>query len=231
MVSRSESTKELASALAKAQAEFPAIQKNRTAKVIMKAGGNYSYKYADLSDILSAVTPILSKNGLSLSQSPTMIEGKLALETTLMHSSGEWISGVYPLKSYDRPQEMGSEITYARRYTATSFLGIHADEDDDGALAQQSEKKPLPPAKPRPVAPVDVPPSEFKVTFGKFKGFKLSEVNIHELASYMHYIEAKAEEDAKPITGQVLAFMNAAAAHIETRMPKDSALDGHRAVK
>lgn len=130
-MSRSESIKELAAALAAAQGSFPPIVKNKTAKVPMKAGGQYSYKYADLSEIFDCIMPTLSKNGLAITQSPTMDAAHgLILETTIMHSSGEWVSGLYPLNKKERPQEMGSEISYAKRYTITSMLGIQADDTD-----------------------------------------------------------------------------------------------------
>lgn len=151
-MNHSESLKELAAALSKAQGEFEAIPKNRTAEIPAKAGGKYTYRYADLADLISAVTPALSRNGLSITQSPTLIEGRLTLETTIMHASGEWKSGFYPLQSFERAQEMGSEITYARRYTLAAMLGVHAEEDEDGNLATQGSPKNSPPvATVRPI--------------------------------------------------------------------------------
>jgi hypothetical protein len=138
---KSPSIKELAAALSKSQGEFPPIPKSRSADVALKSGGRYKYKYADLADIIGAITPTLAKNGISVSQQiATDIEG-MYLETTLMHTSGEWITGRYPLSKRERPQEMGSEITYARRYTLTSALGIHADEDDDGVAAMAARER------------------------------------------------------------------------------------------
>lgn len=213
-MAKSESIKELAAALSKAQGEFPTIAKNKTAKVPMKAGGQYSYRYADLADVISATAPVLSRNGLGISQVPTISNGKLVLETTLMHASGEWISSEYPLATHDRPQEMGSEITYGRRYTMTSVLGIHGDEDDDGALAQNAprpqamETKRSEPAKRDPFE--SVPIDEYVGTFGKYKGQKLKDIDIYELNSYVKFIKESAERDGKEIQGQVLAFVTAA---------------------
>lgn len=131
-MNKSESIKELAKALSAAQGEFPMIPKTKKAKVKMKAGGEFSYNYADLSDIIKIISPVLSKNGLSISQDPVMIGDCFYLETTLMHSSGEWKTGLYPMRLLPTPQEQGAEITYSRRYALTSCLGIHADEDTDG---------------------------------------------------------------------------------------------------
>lgn len=214
-MSRSESIKSLAAALSKAQGEFPLIPKKRTAKM-----GTYTYKYADLSEILQAVSPILSSNGLSVTQAPTVHLEKLCLQTTLMHESGEWSESFYPLGTYERPQEMGSEITYARRYTLTSVLGIQADEDDDGTLAQQSS---VPQAKTKPIiaTATDEDPGDFVPSFGKYKDQALRSVDIYDLSSYVAYIEKKAIEDGKPIQGKVLAFMTAATKFIGSRMAKE----------
>jgi hypothetical protein len=133
----SPSIKELAIALAKAQGEFPAIPKNRTAEFFSKkTGETRAYKYADLADLIAAVTPKLSKHGLSITQDLTLLGDRLVLETTILHTSGEWKSGVYPLQVYDHPQDQGSAITYARRYTVSAMLGVHADEDADGSTLQ-----------------------------------------------------------------------------------------------
>src|SRR5262249_29970571 len=58
------------------------------------------------------------------------------------HSSGGHLDSFYPLAMHDRPQEMGSEITYSKRYAGEAILGISSEEDDDGAAAQKSEKAP-----------------------------------------------------------------------------------------
>ncbi len=140
---KSESIKELAAALSKSQGEFPQIRKSRTAKIPMKAGGYYQFKYADLAEIFEAVLPTLSKNGLALSQNTEMRTEGLLLETMLMHSSGEWISSDYPLKLHEKAQEMGGEITYARRYTVTAVLGVQADDYDSDSISQNAGKEDL----------------------------------------------------------------------------------------
>jgi len=56
-------------ALASAQAKFEGIEKKKTARVRMKSGGEYTYKYADLADVLSSVRKHLGEFGLSVSQS------------------------------------------------------------------------------------------------------------------------------------------------------------------
>jgi hypothetical protein len=137
-IRQSQEIGKLAEALAQAQGNFKPIKKERTAK-IESSKGSYSYRYADLSDVLDAVRTPLANFGLALIQPITWHEEHPWLVTRLVHSSGEWIESLYPLGTYDRPQEMGSAITYARRYTLTALLGIAAEEDDDGGAAQRSE--------------------------------------------------------------------------------------------
>lgn len=146
-----ESTGKLAEALAAFQAEAPSVAKDKTAKVPMKSGGQYSYAYADLADVAAAAYPILSRHGLSFSCCPRRAEYGWEVVGRLMHSGGESLEGSLPLNG-NSPQELGSSITYARRYLLGSMTGIVTDADDDGALAQgASRAKPKPvPAKPEP---------------------------------------------------------------------------------
>jgi hypothetical protein len=154
---QSEQIGELAAALAKAQAEIKAPKKGRTAKVPTKAGGSYSYNYADLADVIECYRPALTKHGLALTQPIRIQDGHMVLVTKLLHASGQWIASEYPLQNYDRPQEQGSAITYARRYAATSLLGIAAEDDDDGARAQDAEPRRREERRPEPEAEPDRP--------------------------------------------------------------------------
>ena len=140
----------LAGALAKVQANLPTIEKSKTATVAMKSGGTYSYKYADLADAVEKTYPLLAEHGLSFSASPTLnASGRFVLAYALLHESGEERSGEYPLPdpSSSRPQEIGSAITYARRYSFCAVTGLVTEEDDDGNLAQQTARRTLGPAQ------------------------------------------------------------------------------------
>jgi hypothetical protein len=135
----SDSIAELASALAAAQAEYVAVPKNKTARVKMKSGGEYSYKYADLADILSMALPVLSRQGIAFSQPHVLVDGKLRVVSYLLHKSGEWIhSDGIEISELGEPQQMGAESTYFRRYDGASLLGIAPDEDTD---AQDAGKR------------------------------------------------------------------------------------------
>lgn len=132
----SQSVGELIAALGAAQAEFPSVKKDRQ---------GYGYKYADLSSCLEAVREPLSKNGLSIVQFPSSIDGKQFLVTHLMHTSGEYITGEYIMETdvlakMNSCQAMGSALTYARRYSLAAMVGLTL-EDDDGASTSTRPKQ------------------------------------------------------------------------------------------
>ena len=149
--------KTLAAALAAFQQDVPHVKKDRTARV-QSDKGNYSYTYADLADVTAAALPALAKHGLSFSCKPTLDDaGNFVLAYTLRHAgSDESDSGTYPLPKTGTPQQVGSAISYGRRYVLSAVTGIVADEDDDGraggeastAKAQRrAQQKPQQPAE------------------------------------------------------------------------------------
>lgn len=128
-------TAELAKALVKAQSEMDNAALNKT-------NPHFKSKYADFVAIREATLPVLTKNGLAVTQYPAVRDdGTFVLRTRLMHESGEFIEGEYPI-AIDKPQAMGSALTYARRYSWSGITGIAADEDDDGQAARNSSGKP-----------------------------------------------------------------------------------------
>lgn len=121
----------IAGALAKAQGEFPAVEKTKTVRVRTKTGGMYEFSYAPLDTILAAVRPALTKNGLSITQ----VFADDTMMTVLIHESGQFLESRMKLPQRDVPQEFGSIISYYRRYAIQALLGIVAEEDDDGNIA------------------------------------------------------------------------------------------------
>jgi hypothetical protein len=128
----------LAAALAAVQAKLPEIRKGETATVPTKAGGTFRYSYASLGDVSLAILPLLGAAGLCWMTRPTVNEaGRLTLAYELRHTSGESVSGEYPL-SPGTPQEVGGQITYFRRYLLCAVTGVAPDgDDDDGAVASK----------------------------------------------------------------------------------------------
>lgn len=141
---RSESIKELAAALAKAQGEIKPAVKDKT----NPAFSGRVYRYADLAGIWDACRSALSSNGLSVVQMPVDSEpGRVALVTTLLHTSGEYLSATFSAPAItDRVngvQAIGSALTYLRRYALAAMVGVVADEDDDGQSAgSQQQQRP-----------------------------------------------------------------------------------------
>jgi hypothetical protein len=138
----SEQTNEIAAALAKAQGQMENAKYNKT-------NPHFRNKYADLAAIIEAVKKPLADNGIAFSQVTDIREETFVLVTTLMHSSGQWIESEYPLPlAADKPQVMGSALTYARRYELATICGIAAEEDNDaeGVAEAVGARKPPKPA-------------------------------------------------------------------------------------
>ena len=126
---RSEDIGELAAALAKAQGSMETVKKGSTNPF-------FNSTYADLADVVEAVKPHLSENGLAVVQMPETQDGKPVLTTMLMHSSGQFVMGTLELVVQKNDmQAFGSATTYARRYQYSGVTGAAADADDDGNAA------------------------------------------------------------------------------------------------
>lgn len=131
-------------ALLKAQESFPAIVRAKTAKVPTKSGGEYSYDYADLGDILRAVGPVLRANGLVLVQPIVSTPDGAAIRSKLVHApSGEQEVSDFPLPMDGAgAQQIGSLITYWRRYSAQAILGIVTESDSDARDVDVPRRQP-----------------------------------------------------------------------------------------
>ncbi len=156
---------EFAAALVAMQAEFTTIKKNREVIIKLKDRGEFKFKYADLAAILDHMRPLMKKHAFALTSGVVGTEG-MTLAVTLLHESGQSRSSLFPLHKTANPKELGSEITYMRRYGAVCLLGLATEDDDDGALgaaggARRAKEKAEP--KPRNKAKFDTASSEGKV--------------------------------------------------------------------
>ena len=134
----SENINELAEALSALQGQITDVHKDQQA---------YGYKYANLTQVLELVRPVLAAHSLSLIQIPGNADDKVSIETVLMHKSGQWISGTLEMpvvvsKSMNPAQAVGSVISYARRYSITSWLGISQSDNDAQAEVVEAKKAP-----------------------------------------------------------------------------------------
>lgn len=128
---QSEQLDQLAAALAAAQGAMENAPLN-------KVNPHFRSRYSDLAAIRDATVPALSKHGLCITQTTEVDDYGFRLVTKLMHASGQYIESVYPL-TLGKPQEMGSQMTYAKRYSWQGVCGISADEDDDANAAQETK--------------------------------------------------------------------------------------------
>lgn len=122
--------------LAKCQGEFPEIKKERVARVKGKTKDgkfyDYTFKYADLPDILTAVCPVTSKHGLALTHATIIKGGNIIVRCLLIDGeSGQWMACEYPACSFERSthQQIGNSLTYARRHTVCVLLGVAGQTD------------------------------------------------------------------------------------------------------
>ena len=150
----SESIAALAASLATAQGELKNVEKG-------KINPHFKSRYADIADGLDVVRPVFSKHGLSVVQATDYMPdtGVFVLVTRIIHKSGEWIESTYPLPTNGKPQDVGSALTYARRYALFSLAGVAGtDEDDDGNDAQNTTQARKPAARPAPPKVQTEPP-------------------------------------------------------------------------
>lgn len=105
--------------------------------------GNRTYKYLNLATILKTIKPVFEKHGLAFSQRVTFDNAGEArqvigtVETIIFDNEEQMVVCSYPFFVTGDPQQVGSAITYARRYSLYAVLGIFPDKDDDGAYAKQ----------------------------------------------------------------------------------------------
>jgi hypothetical protein len=121
----------LADALADLQQHLPDVAKDATAQ--------YG-KYATLTAVNKAVMPVMGERGLSFSGKATMHEGQFVFHYKLrLAGSDEVDEGFLPLPA-GTPQQVGSAVTYYRRYMICALTGVAPDdEDDDGQEAEHAE--------------------------------------------------------------------------------------------
>jgi hypothetical protein len=129
---RSESIGALVGALALAQSEIRAADKDRENPF-------YKSSYSTLASVWAACREQLGKNGIAVIQVPQLEGSAIVLYTWLAHKSGEWMRSRYPVNPAKHdPQGIGSAVSYARRYALAAMVGVYsADEDDDGEAASE----------------------------------------------------------------------------------------------
>lgn len=147
-----------------------ALQKKIGAITKDQTNPHFDHRYADINTVLGMIKPILNEEGVLVMQSLTNVDGIPAMKTTLMCENGkiEEVAILPPLpqplpnKRGNPSQEMGSSITYFRRYALSCMLALQS-VDDDGHSAAQPEapqkEKPKPKAQPEQTGNVNEIPT------------------------------------------------------------------------
>ena len=198
-MNKSETIVNLAIALTKAQAEWPAIGRDAT---------GFNNKYAPLDKVLAAVRPVLAKHELSFVQTPGTSDhiDQIVLTSMLVHSSGEFLEETMTMPvpqvgKSNAAQCYGAGLTYARRYSLEAFLGIASTEDTDGASGGQAKRKHSP--HPAPVEPL---PDDEQVIYegeaGDFWANVLALIDRYTAVQHAHNAAKNLGYTAVPGTGQ-----------------------------
>lgn len=154
-MTHSEQLDKLFTALAKFQGKVSTVAYDSKVKVKTKSGHSYEFEYASLKAVINATQSELSENGLAVTQLLDTDGDKTVMRTIITHSSGQFISGTFvlPIKQNDSAQEIGSTITYIRRYAYSSALRLNSDSDDDGNLSSGNSAEHKPTGSSKPSAP------------------------------------------------------------------------------
>lgn len=211
---KSESIKELSSALIKFNSKVSGISKDAK-------NPQFRSEYVTLDKLIEITRPLLQEVGLSVMQFPLSNEsGEIGVQSLLLHESGEYIeSNPLFMKTYKMvkggeyveafdPQTGGSYISYLRRYSYQAILCLNTGEDDDGNTASLNRNKPQQQNhvqqtprtnnnqninKENP-APSSTNAESLIMPAGKFKGMTLGDI-AKENPGYLKYI-ANTSNDA-----------------------------------
>lgn len=135
-MSEPDKASDFSAALVAALGELAEVPKDQSVKA-----GAINYKFADLGSVLTYVRPILAGHGLAIMQPVSSDGNDVMVVTEIHHTSGAFASyGRLTMPRGQTPQQTGSAITYARRYSLLSTLGL-ATVDDDGEAASKAPAK------------------------------------------------------------------------------------------
>ena len=107
---------------------------------------HFKNKFASLLAVANVVRPALAKHGLAFRQSVDILDGitcvvTYAFGTDKDNGPMEKAMATVPIRVVDNPQQMGSALTYAKRYCLLAAFGLVGDEDDDGEAASKAAPK------------------------------------------------------------------------------------------
>ena len=125
----------------------------------------FKSKYFDINKLIEVVNPVLSKHGLVLLQP---IEDNKVYSRLFDAESEKSVESWLELPNLSDPQKIGSAISYYRRYTLSSLLGLQAEDEDGNGLK----------AKPKPKPPEKLTDDRFKDALTALKENKITKATI-----------------------------------------------------
>ena len=147
---RSHNIGKLALALSQVQGEITGARKGSTNPF-------FQSNYADLASCWDACREPLAKNKLAVIQTTDNCKEGIMIITTLVHETGQYISGTLTLKpTKNDPQGIGSAITYGRRYALCAIVGLAQVDDDGNAASVGPQNYPTDNAEEKPITAAQV---------------------------------------------------------------------------
>ena len=125
---------------------FASVLSELTNPINDKTNPHFKKNYVTLEGLLSHIKPVLAKNNLSFTTPPIVTDGGAGVSLILMYRDGEKTEEkifdplILPI-SRPSAQDIGSALTYARRYMICSVFSIAGEEDDDGTKANNAAPK------------------------------------------------------------------------------------------
>jgi len=112
---------------------------------------HFKNRYADLAEVLNTVRPVFARHGLAIIQSVSSDQQLVTVATTIAHKEGGYVTASLSCASpTSKVQDLGSIVTYLRRYSLSAMAGISQEDDDGNAASQRPAKAPTEPQKPSP---------------------------------------------------------------------------------
>ncbi len=140
--------REILKALFKFQRKMGPINRTQTAVIKIASGGEYRYKFADLTDTMDSILPVLGECNLYLDwgSEPSRLNNGTLITCTVFEMESEvseWKSITLPAFHEGSSQKMGGALSYVRRYAAQVVLGLRAEDPDaniEGQALQALQK-------------------------------------------------------------------------------------------
>lgn len=133
----------MAADLVAALSDLTEVASEREAVIEKRGGGSFTYKYANIADVVTLTRPVLAEHNLvALTPIADTASDRIAVTVRIVHSSGE-VLDFDPL-TFPRSgnaQDVGSLVTYYRRYALVAALGIAAGDDPDAQHVHRADDR------------------------------------------------------------------------------------------